>query len=363
MSDEQNKPSAPKRAVDRNVWSQIQLLLSRVDQRQMWANSAGQPLPSTFSRSTTPHEFVAEPGQFTNYNRDVVLLRKLYGTFTPRQQADVPLVLRALLRKENARIIASVVVELHLVDSDFAPVGAADAAQSFWTGLADKLAMEPTILSDDELSAVMRAAAAALKAVMQENPPRASGIAYTPSQDEVAARRLAFDVERLRKVIEGIRRNRLASQLYQEQNPIVDTDRRTLIGRLEQLGFSNDLEVALRQVDRKAQSATTPLDFRDCIDGLRVFFENFMREAGRLVQAKAGEPVPAEEKAVLWKNYLRKVGIIGDSDMEMMQSIYNYLSNRGTHRLRSEPEEFHVMKTTVIEWALLLAGRVRSYLQ
>jgi hypothetical protein len=329
----------------------------------MWANKAGQPLPATYSRSTTPHEFVAEPGQFTNCNQDVVLLKKLYGTFTPRQQADFPLVLRALLRKENARIIASVVVELHLTDSEFAPAGSGDAAQFFWTGLADKLAMEPTILSDDELSSAMRAGIAALREVQKKTPSRAGSGAYTPTQDEVAARRLAFDVDRLRKVVEGIRRNRLASQLHREQNPVVDTDRRALIGRLEQLGFSRDPEEALRQVDRKAQNATTPLDFRDCIDALRVFFENFMREAGRLVEAKSGEPVPVEEKAVLWKNYLRKVGLIGDSDMEMMQSIYNYLSNRGSHRLRSEPEEFHVMKTTVIEWALLLAGRVRSYLQ
>ena len=76
----------------------------------------------------------------------------------------------------------------------------------------------------------------------------------------------------------------------------------------------------------------------------------------------SGEPVPAEEKAVLWKNYLRKVGIIGDSDMEVMQSIYNYLSNRGTHKLQTAPEEFHVMKTTVIEWTLLIAGRIRNYM-
>lgn len=42
------------------------------------------------------------------------------------------------------------------------------------------------------------------------------------------------------------------------------------------------------------------------------------------------------------------------------KKLYNHLSNAGTHRLGSAPEQVRVSKNMLIELALLIAGRVQA---
>ena len=89
--------------------------------------------------------------------------------------------------------------------------------------------------------------------------------------------------------------------------------------------------------------------------------ENFFREAGAKLSVKTGAPAPINTKFSEWKEFLRKLGVIeNDDEQALLQNLCNFLSNAGTHALTSTPVQLHVVHVTVVEWCMLLAGRVRT---
>ena len=126
-----------------------------------------------------------------------------------------------------------------------------------------------------------------------------------------------------------------------------------------------ELSRALDEIERQGLAATTGFNFKAAMDLLRSFFERFIQEAVRLVAAKAQRDVPSGDKLSHFrpfKDYLRAVGILVREEDEHLQTLYNYVSNVGSHALGSAPEQFHVAKTTVVEWCMMTAGRIREFL-
>ena len=54
--------------------------------------------------------------------------------------------------------------------------------------------------------------------------------------------------------------------------------------------------------------------------------------------------------------------MIGPEEYNLLQKLYNFLSNQGSHQLGSAPEQLRVAHATVIEWCMLIAGRVENLL-
>src|SRR6267143_3557140 len=61
-----------------------------------------------------------------------------------------------------------------------------------------------------------------------------------------------------------------------------------------------------------------------------------------------------------WKDLLVTAKVLTSEEADILQKFYNYFSNVGTHRLGSQQEHVRVAKNTVIEWGLLLVGRVQA---
>jgi len=61
-----------------------------------------------------------------------------------------------------------------------------------------------------------------------------------------------------------------------------------------------------------------------------------------------------------WKELLVNAKVLTPEEADIFQKLYNYFSNVGTHRLGSQEEHVRVAKNTVIEWGLLLVGRVQA---
>jgi hypothetical protein len=59
---------------------------------------------------------------------------------------------------------------------------------------------------------------------------------------------------------------------------------------------------------------------------------------------------------------IQRILVITLDEAAVLQSLYNVESNEGTHKLLSVPEQVHIWTTTVIEWCLMIAGRVQRLL-
>jgi len=163
------------------------------------------------------------------------------------------------------------------------------------------------------------------------------------------------------EAITRIRYERLKGQLLQGANPEVNTDRETLISRMEQMGFRHDIVEALHELDLKIMAAGKPLDFKACVDLTRTIYEEVAEDAAKKVASVTGDPLPTGRVSFgPWKDLLVKAKVLTPEEGELYQRLYGYLSNVGTHQLGSEQEHVRIAKNTVIEWGLLLVGRVQA---
>jgi hypothetical protein len=150
-----------------------------------------------------------------------------------------------------------------------------------------------------------------------------------------------------------------------EQNPVIDSDRQILLSRIQRMGFSDALSNVSNEIEKKAAAASTELEVKSVMDLLRTFFEEFVEEACRKVEGKVGKNAPSGPKVnhfAPYREYLAAAQFIGPEESELLQKLYNFLSNQGTHKLGSAPEQLRVAHATVIEWCMLVAGRIANFL-
>jgi hypothetical protein len=77
------------------------------------------------------------------------------------------------------------------------------------------------------------------------------------------------------------------------------------------------------------------------------------------------KPVPSGPKVnhyAPYRQYLENAEFIGAEESELLQKLYNFLSNQGSHKLGSAPEQLRVAHATVVEWCMLIAGRIANFL-
>ncbi|MCI0409286.1 MAG: hypothetical protein L0191_12135 [Acidobacteria bacterium] len=165
----------------------------------------------------------------------------------------------------------------------------------------------------------------------------------------------------VRKTIEKVRYLRLKRELSEGVNPEINTDKQTLISRMEELGFRKAIVEALQELDRKLYAAGKPLDFKEAMDLTRTVLEEVVEDAAREVAAVTNQvlPPPGGSDFQPWKQLLMNAGVLTADEGELFQKLYNYLSNAGAHRLGSAPEQARISRNMVIESGLLLVERVR----
>ena len=101
------------------------------------------------------------------------------------------------------------------------------------------------------------------------------------------------------------------------------------------------------------------------MDLLRTFFEAFLQEIAKGIEARIGNPAPIPGASGVryfasFREYITAGGLLEKDADELLQRLYNYLSNVGSHSLGSDDEQFYVARTSVIEWCMLIAGRAES---
>jgi hypothetical protein len=318
---------------------------------------------SMFVRHPKPPDFVESPGLYDRVNVQVDLLKKLYASFPPDVQEQLPKVLLAQLNNRTAAVIAHTLVELHHVNAVREWSRIDESGLTFWRAIAEKLRYEHWLLSPDDLQHVLKGMSGIYAtAIAKMSSAGRETLSKEYKEGERAKQLLDND---LRPITTRVEYDRLKAELLNVQNPALDSDRRELLSRLEVLGFDERLSAALDEIDRKLIRASTAFDFKTAMELLRTFFEEFIEEAAKKVSRKSTVRFPTGEKLnhfSTYKDYLRNSSIIGREEEELLQKLYNYLSNMGSHVLGSTPEQFHVSRTTVVEWCMMIAGRVQNYL-
>ena len=214
--------------------------------------------------------------------------------------------------------------------------------------LDQKLAMESHIFNESDLDWIEEAQARLRQARLTE----------TESLREESP---IWWLARLKSRIARVRYLRLKKELFEGQNPEINTDKQQLVSRLEALGFRKEIVGALQNLDSKLYAAGTPLDFKGCLDMLRTIYEKITQDAAKTLAAKSRKSDPNYSKPFQpWVQYLANERILSNDEMELGQKLYNYLSNAGTHSLGSDPEQVRVCKNMVIEFSLMTVGRVQN---
>jgi hypothetical protein len=99
------------------------------------------------------------------------------------------------------------------------------------------------------------------------------------------------------------------------------------------------------------------------MDLLRTIFERIFQESAFKISTRVGRAAPAGSSVrnfQPFKQYLVNEKVLNDDESEVVQKLYNYVSNTGTHKLGSDVEQVRVTQNTIIEWALMIVGRMQG---
>jgi hypothetical protein len=321
-----------------------------------------------------PNTFVARSSESSLLSEPAQLLERLYVAADPEERRVFARILIGKLNRTNARVVARTLAATGQLHALHVPTNDDATSEELWRGLIHTMRYESPLFSEQDLQAVEDAARLRLGTIAEAERERAAQAQQSAnmlpgsSMPRIVARvRYVVPgdpvVNEARAVIARIRYLRLAKTIREHQNPAIDADRQQLLSRLQIMGFSDTLSNASNEIEERLAIAATELDVKTVMDLARTFLEEFIEEACRKIEPKVGKPAPAGPKVnhyAPYREYLEAAGVVGREEGVVLQALYNFLSNQGTHKLGAAPEQLRVAHATVIEWCMLVAGRVKT---
>ena len=293
----------------------------------------------------------------TAVSEQLSLLRVLYSSIAEDQRTDFWAAIRDGLTPRSGAVIGHLIVELRRLDQIPTLTDRSDkkfvvAMAWLWNAIRTKLSLQPSMFSDADLINLINQAAGIFPVLCSD------GHFWEET------RPIAAEVYTALGTAHRVQYLRLKDQLLKVENPEINTNRRELVSRFESLNFSPKLIAAIDAVERKIREAVNDLDFRGCMDLMRLVFEETFEESAKRIESKVGSPAPTGPKLSNFqpfKQYLQNARLLSEKEAEVVQKLYNYMSQEGSHSLSSAPEQLRVTKNTIIEWSLMLVGRVQAF--
>jgi hypothetical protein len=249
----------------------------------------------------------------------------------------------------NFELVGALVVELGIENalSWSVPVPASGFVAR---GIANALKHCPRTPTESGLADIVRWATHILSHVKEDEDSAAW------MQDEVSSEHFTRQAaSELLKVAKDTQRFRQRRTILDGENPVLDRDRRELLGRLERLAVPEDIRSLLHLADGSAENG----DFKGGLEKLRTFLERTCEFCCRKA-IDANVPLPdrsAGGSIAPWNRYAMAVNLLSKTEGDVVQALSTFLAMEGSHATGSKPEQYSVARTTVIEWCLLLSGR------
>jgi hypothetical protein len=364
---------------------QIELLLGQATREGMYRHrSTGVLSTKAYVGVVGPGTYVAHEEEIELVSEPAVLLERLYAAADAEPRRLFARILVESLSLANARVVARTLVVTHHLGVLGAGTRLDAVGEELWRGLVHVLRFESSRFRVEDLDAVevmaahvdSKATAEACKEYSERVKMATRSAEHLPSRsipsggsapvtDYRPSVPLNKVLEEVRSVVSRVRYLRLAKEIRENRNPTIDADRQILLSRLQAMGFSDHLSNASNEIEHRAATETTNTGVKTVMDLLRTFFEEFTEEACRKAEGKVGRPAPsgpAVNHFQPYRKYLENEGFIGPEESALWQVLYNFLSNQGAHKLGSAPEQLKVAHATVIEWCMLVAGRIKAYL-
>jgi len=144
----------------------------------------------------------------------------------------------------------------------------------------------------------------------------------------------------------------------------INQDRDRAIEVLERIGVPTEHIKPLMELDEMFRGATSPFKQANFIAACRAAFEELVKRLARRAQAISQVEMrrPADASADDALYCLEKHGIVTTRERELFTSLYSAASDAGSHSTLSSTERGRIFKNMLIEAILLIAQRMKEYL-
>lgn len=164
--------------------------------------------------------------------------------------------------------------------------------------------------------------------------------------------------EHIFQLIEKINSAELANLVtkLEENNSEINEDKETLKKTFQKYNFPSDLSETLDKIDEKLNTARDKFDYKGCIDLIRSFTERFYQIIVIGLDKEVGNKMDGKDSEKVAK-FLKEKDIISDDQGKILVSLRHFLSNFGSHRLKSRPEDARLSRNMAIEFSLYITRR------
>jgi hypothetical protein len=144
----------------------------------------------------------------------------------------------------------------------------------------------------------------------------------------------------------------------------INQDKERVKSSVREFNFSPDLIECLDLFDKKYITDINSFQFKETIGHVRDFWEELVIEiASSVSKICPVKPSQNLEKYGSCRDYLQQKGVnfLSPKQSEMIGAIWSFLSDTGTHCLKSDKEHARVAKNMCIEGALFMLERLKRY--
>lgn len=164
-------------------------------------------------------------------------------------------------------------------------------------------------------------------------------------------------VNALYVVVNEILVKAFVKQIDTAYNPELNVDEEKVIEQIQAIGFPLDLSEQLRHISDLIDKSNDPKQYRDVMSAIRVFTERFYEQVAKSIDNTTKvDGKDAESVAKLFK----EKKLLSTDMAELLKAHRHFLSNDGTHRIKSRKEDARIAKNITIELSLYIITRLRE---
>jgi hypothetical protein len=157
---------------------------------------------------------------------------------------------------------------------------------------------------------------------------------------------------------------RLRKELRESANFEVNQDRERLIGNLSSLGFSDTLTGFLKFAEAEFAKAQDAFSYKASVDQVRSFYAELLNETAEKIATRRGETLATAKVDTKYpvqvRAYLQETGFFSDQFKTLVEGLYKFMSDEGTHTLGATKDVARIARNIAIEIGLLITKRLQQ---